>query len=37
MERFFSNIKSELLYLADTKNSNEITKLIDDYIYFYNN
>ncbi|GAA0699075.1 hypothetical protein GCM10008904_04120 [Paraclostridium ghonii] len=30
-------MKSGLLYLVDTKNSNEITKLIDDYIYFYNN
>ncbi len=30
-------MKSELLYLVDTKNPNEITKLIDEYTYFYNN
>lgn len=37
IESFFSHMKSELLYLVDTKNPNEITKLIDEYIYFYNN
>lgn len=30
-------MKSELIYLVDTKNPNEITRLIDAYIYFYNN
>ncbi|CEP80290.1 transposase [[Clostridium] sordellii] len=30
-------MKSELLYLVDTKKPNEIAKLIDEYIYFYNN
>lgn len=37
IESFFSHMKSELLYLVDTKNPNEIINLIDEYIYFYNN
>lgn len=37
IESFFSHMKSELIYLVDSKDPNEITKLIDEYIYFYNN
>lgn len=37
IESFLSHMKSELIYLVDTKNPNEITKRIDEYIYFYNN
>ena len=36
IESFFSHLKSELIYLVDTKNPDEITKLINEYIYFYN-
>nr|WP_250675723.1 IS3 family transposase [Paeniclostridium ghonii]MCM0167851.1 IS3 family transposase [Paeniclostridium ghonii] len=36
IESFFSHLKSELIYLIGTKDSEEITKLIDEYIYFYN-
>ena len=36
IESFFSHLKSELIYLVDTKNPEEITKLINEYIYFYN-
>ncbi|GAA0061969.1 IS3 family transposase [Clostridium sporogenes] len=37
IESFFSNLKSELIYLIDTAEIHELTKLIDEYIYFYNN
>lgn len=37
IESFFSHLKSELIYLVDTSNPDEIIKLVNDYIYFYNN
>lgn len=37
IESFFSHLKSELLYLVKTTNVDELTKLIHEYIYFYNN
>ena len=37
IESFFSHLKSELIYLIDSKDPEEIIKLINDYIYFYNN
>ncbi|TQO57008.1 IS3 family transposase, partial [Paraclostridium bifermentans] len=37
IESFFSHLKSELIYLVQTNDQNEIIKLIHDYIYFYNN
>jgi transposase InsO family protein len=37
IESFFSHLKSELIYLIDTNNVDEITKLINEYIFFYNN
>jgi len=36
IESFFSHLKCELVYLVDTRDSKEITKLIEEYIYFYN-
>nr|WP_242824241.1 IS3 family transposase [[Clostridium] dakarense] len=36
IESFFSHFKSELIYLVDTRNPEEITKLIHEYVYFYN-
>lgn len=35
IESFFSHFKSELIYLVDTKNPEEITELIHEYVYFY--
>ena len=37
IESFFSHLKSELLYLVKTTDVDELTKLIHEYIYFYNN
>lgn len=37
IENFFSHLKSELIYLVDTNDVDEITKLIEEYIFFYNN
>jgi transposase InsO family protein len=37
IESFFSHLKSELIYLVDTNNPDKIIKLINEYIYFYNN
>lgn len=36
IESFFSHLKSQLIYLIDSKDPEEITKLINDYIYLYN-
>ncbi|WP_370835729.1 IS3 family transposase [Clostridium tertium] len=36
IESFFSHLKSELIYLVNTTNIDELTKLIHEYIYFYN-
>ncbi|MCC3864898.1 IS3 family transposase, partial [Terrisporobacter petrolearius] len=36
IESFFSHLKCELVYLVDTRDSKEITKLIEEYISFYN-
>lgn len=35
IEIFFSHLKSKLIYLIDSKDPEEITSLINDYIYFY--
>lgn len=37
IESFFSHLKSELIYLVNTTDVAELTKLIHEYIYFYNN
>ena len=37
IESFSNHLKSELLYLIDSKDLEEIIKLINNYIYFYNN
>lgn len=37
IENFFSHLKSELIYLVDSNDVDEITKLIEEYIFFYNN
>lgn len=37
IESFFSHLKSELIYLVNTTDVDELTKLVHEYIYFYNN
>ena len=37
IKSFFSHLKSELIYLIDSKYPEEIIKLLNYYIYFYNN
>ena len=37
IENFFSHFKSELIYLVDTTDVNDLIKLIHEYIDFYNN
>ena len=37
IESFFSHLKSELIYLVNTTDVTELTKLSHEYIYFYNN
>ena len=37
IESFFSHLKSELIYLVNTTHVHELTKLVHEYIYFYNN
>ena len=37
IESFFSHLKSELIYLVNTTDVHELTKLVHEYIYFYNN
>ena len=36
-ESFFSHLKSELIYLVNTTDVTELTRLIHEYIHFYNN
>ena len=36
IESFFSHLRSELIYLGQTNNPNDIIKLVNAYIYFYN-
>lgn len=37
IESFFSHLKSELIYLVNTTDVTELTRLIHEYIHFYNN
>ena len=37
VESFFSHLKSELIYLVNTTDVTELTRLIHEYIHFYNN
>ncbi|WP_077066271.1 IS3 family transposase [Paraclostridium sordellii] len=37
IESFLSYLKSELIYLIDYKDPEEITTIINDYICFYKN
>ncbi len=37
IEIFFNHLKSELIYLVDTNDEDELIKLVHEYIYFYNN
>ena len=37
IESFFIHLKSELIYLVNTTDVDELTKLVHEYIYFYNN
>lgn len=37
IESFFSCLKAECIYLIDDLHKNEIEKVIDDFIYYYNN
>ncbi|WP_370832068.1 IS3 family transposase [Clostridium sp.] len=37
IEILFSHLKSELIYLVNTTDVDELTNLVYEYIYFYNN